>query len=132
MSNFSDYLEQTLLDVVFNGGSYMAPMSWDIALYTAMSNDGATATEVSGGSYARKNYSDGWTSPAVVGDTHEVSNTGAIVFPGATASWGTVTHMAIFENGGSMLFWGLLDTARTVNSGETFQFAIGDLRVALK
>ena len=55
MSDFSDYLENALLDhTLLGGGALAQPANIYIALYTTDPTDADAGTEVSGGSYARE------------------------------------------------------------------------------
>ena len=82
--SFSDYLETEILDFAFTTGTATRPTAWYIALYTSAPGEGGGGTEVSTGSYVRKAVTF-----SVTGNT--ATNTGAVEFPTATASYGTVT-----------------------------------------
>lgn len=73
---------------------------------------GDQSNEVSGGSYAR--VLPTWT-PSV--DSAIIDD---ISFPEATASWGTVTHVAMLDSasGGNMLASELIPTPRAVDTGD--------------
>jgi hypothetical protein len=126
----SNFLETELLDHVLNNDAYTSPTIVYIALYTAAPSDAGGGTEVSGGAYGRvaldSSTTNKWTNAGGTAD-----NISAITFTQATASWGTVTHMGIFDasTAGNLLLWGTLTTSRTVNNGDTFEFAAGDLDV---
>lgn len=126
----SDFLEDTVLEMVLNSVAYAEPASVYIALYTAAPSDSGGGTEVSGGSYARQQVTAGFT---VSGVATRGGNTGAITFPTATANWGVVTHVGIFDAlvAGNLLFHGALTASRTVDSGDTFSFAADALGVTL-
>lgn len=127
MSSKSDYLENAVLNAVFNNTSLAVAVPY-IGLYTATPSDSGGGTEVTGGSYARVNASACF--PAASGGA--ISNDAAITFPESTASWGTVTHFGIFDasSAGNLLYWGTLTNARVVDAaGITVSFAIGDLDV---
>lgn len=96
-----------------------------VALYTAISADGATATEVTGGAYARVDSKGKWAVPA----SGTVSNNAVITFPTASADWGTVVGFALMTliTGGNMLMWGTLTASKAVNNGDTPSFASGAL-----
>ncbi|HWO72743.1 MAG TPA: hypothetical protein VNN21_04225, partial [Dehalococcoidia bacterium] len=61
------------------------------------------------------------------------SNGAAITFPQATANWGTVVAFGIFDasTGGNLIAWADLMSSVAVNSGQTAQFAVGDLDITL-
>lgn len=121
------YLSNELLDHILGTGAYTPPATVYVALFTAAPSDAGGGTEVTGGDYAREAVTFGAAASGAV------ANTGAVTFGPATANWGIVTHMALFDaaSAGNMLFWGALDASRTVNSGDSAEFAIGDLDVTL-
>jgi len=126
----SDYLELELLDHVLGGGDYSRPATVHIALYTVAPTDAGGGTEVSGGSYARVAVTNNATNwPAASGGAK--SNGTEITFPTATASWGTVVAFAILDaaSGGNFLYWGDLTASKTISSGDTARFAVGELDV---
>lgn len=131
MSEMSDYFEQQIIDHLFRTGTFSKPAAIFIALFTANPSDSGGGTEVTGGSYARKEVTQAdaqWTAPGTGGVTDNVND---ITFVTATASWGTVTGMAIFDavTGGNMLMWSALTANKTVGNGDTFKFPVGDLDV---
>ena len=129
MSALSNFLENELIDHVLRATAYTSPgTSIYVALFTDDPAEDASGTEVTGGSYAREQVT-AWDAP-VDGDTE---NTSDIVFTTATASWGTVTHVAIFDavSTGNMLFYGALTASRDVGNGVTFTISAGDLDVTL-
>jgi hypothetical protein len=133
MGSKSDYLENALLDHVLGGGDYTRPATVYVGLWTAALDDastGSTAGEVSGGSYARvavTNNATNWPAAA----SGAKSNGTAITFPQASADWGTVTHFAILDAaaGGNILYWGALTNSKTIQNGDTAEFAVGDLDI---
>lgn len=133
--SFSDYLELKVLDEVFGATAFTAPATVYIGLWTSALSDSATgsaAGEVSGGAYARvsvTNNKTNWTTASA----GALSNATVVTFPAATASWGTVTHVGIADaaTAGNMLAWADLTTSKTIGSGDTAQFAVGDIDVTL-
>jgi hypothetical protein len=130
MAGFSDYLEDKVLDHVFGGTAYTAPGTLYVGLYTAAPSDSGGGTEVSGGSYARKSMpamTVSGTSPT------EATNGAAVEFITATDSWGTVTHVGVFDasSSGNLLAWAALTASKTVSSGDVFRFDAGDLDITL-
>jgi hypothetical protein len=133
MAAMSDYCEQQLIKHLFRTGSFTKPTVIAIGLYTAAPSDAGGGTEVTGGAYARQTLNPldaNWTDPTTTGTT---DNASAITFPTATANWGTITHVGIFDaaSAGNLLFWGALTQSKVVNSGDTFSFAIGALDVQI-
>lgn len=98
MSQMSDYLEDAIRNY-FKGSAFPAvPTDLLIALYTAAPSDSGGGTEVTTGvGYWRAALAaSGWTSGAAGGGS--ISNTGAITFPTASGSWGTITHVGVFDD----------------------------------
>lgn len=125
--SFSDYLEGKVLDHVFGLAAFTQPTLY-IALSTADPTDaGSGLTEPAGNGYARVQHS-GWSR---TGNT--VSNSTAVTFPQATGSWGTITHFAIMDaaTAGNVLASGSVSPSQAVVSGNTVEFAIGDLQCSL-
>jgi len=127
----SDFLENKLLDHVLGGTAYTAPGTTYIALFTVAPSDSGGGTEVSGGSYARVAYTNNTTNwPAASGGSK--SNANVIDFGTATANWGTIVAVAIFDaaTAGNMLFYGNLTQSKTVNNGDGFKFLAGKLTIS--
>lgn len=124
--SFSDYLETKVLDHVFGGTSYTAPTTLYVALFTAAPSDSGGGTEVSGGAYARQTIA--FTTS---GDT--TSNNAAIEFPTATANYGTVTHVGIYDasSAGNLMAWASLTSSKTIETGDVFRIPSGDLDITL-
>jgi hypothetical protein len=121
----SDYERNGRLNADYGSGT---PPTIYVALFTSAPTVSGGGTEVSGGSYARAavtNNSANW--PAAVAGAK--SNANAVTFPQATALWGTVVAVGIFDAlmGGNLLDFAMLTTPRTVNNGDTFSFPVGDL-----
>lgn len=135
MGSFGDYLEKELLDHVFGNAAYAAPATLYLALSTADPlDDGSGLTEPAGGSYARLAVANNATNwPAATGATATKSNGVQFDFITATASWGVITHMAIMDaaSGGNMLGHASLATSKTIDSGDTVNFKIGELDITL-
>lgn len=128
MAAASDHLENALLDQIFNNTDMGTFPNVFVSLHTTATTDAGGGTEVTGGSYARVSTAPAdWN--AASGGT--IDNSNAITFPQATANWGTVTHFGIWDasSGGNLLVHGALTQSRTVNSGDTFEFAAGALDV---
>ena len=137
MSAMSDYLELTLLDHLFRTATFAKPTVIKVALCTAATTDaqtGATITEVANaGAYARTGPNPLDANWSAVGAAGLTDNVAAITFPTATASWGTVTHIAIVDSAtfgaGNSWLHGALTTSKTVGNGDIFQFNAGALDV---
>lgn len=133
MGSFGNYLENELLDHVWSAAAYTAPATLYLALSTTDPlDDGSGITEPVGGSYARLGVANNVTNwPAAVGGSK--SNALDLTFVTATASWGVITHMAIYDQvtGGNMLAHGILTTSKTIDNGDTVIFKAGNLTITL-
>ena len=125
----SNYLENALLNGTLNATTYTAPTTVYVSLWTSNPNDDGSGTEVSGGSYARTAVSFATAS----GTSGQVLNDAVVEFPTATASWGVVGWIGINDavSGGNLLYHTALDTAKTIDSGDIFKIATGNLSVTL-
>ena len=127
MAEFSNYLENALINATLRNTSYTSPSVVYLGLYTSDPTDADTGTEVSGGSYARQSITFGAPSNGVT------SNTAAIEFPQATGTWGTIGWIGIKDalTSGNLLYHSPLDVSKTIASGDIFKIAIGSLSVTL-
>src|SRR6056297_3482096 len=126
MAALSDVYETEVLEWLFTGTTVTRPTSFYIGLFTADPTDADTGTEVSGGSYAREA-----ATFSVTGDT--ATTTAAIDFTTATASWGTITHIGIYDasTAGNLIAHAALDTAKAIDTGDIFRIPTGDLEITL-
>ena len=126
--SFSDYLEDKLLKHVFTNTAYTSPTSLYVALYTAAPSDTGGGTEVSGGSYTRK-----VATFTVSGTSTLATNSAAIEYDAATASWGTIVAVAIYDasTAGNFLAWADLTTSKAIDTGDILRIPSGDLDITL-
>lgn len=134
MGNKGTYLEDKILSWLKGTAFPAAPANVYVALYTATPSDtSASGTEVSGGSYARVAVpAAGWSAISGGANGDQVSNSGAVNFATPTAAWGTVGWFAIYDaiTAGNELYWNALTASKTINSGDTVNFAAGALVIA--
>jgi len=131
MAAMTDYLEDIVLEMVLNSVTFAEPASTYIALFTAAPNDTAgSGTEVTGGAYARQQITADWT---ISGTATRAQNASVVTFPVATANWGTIGWVAIFDavTTGNMLFHGALAATKIVNNSDQLEFPAGQLGVTL-
>lgn len=129
-NNLSNAAELLILDWINVVGTPTRPTSpLKLALYTVAPNveTGASGTEVSGGSYARTNF----TMTAAASGAAE--NTADITFPTASANWGTIVAGAIFDSAGTpvMLWSGNFAASKAIETGDVFKVPAGSLTVSL-
>lgn len=130
MAGKSDYLENKILNYIFNGGVFAAPATVYIALYTAVPTDAGGGTEVTGGSYARAAITCDTTNFPVT-SSGIIANAVAFAFATATAGWGTIVAFGVFDalTNGNLLYWGLITPNKTVANGDTISVSIGQLQI---
>lgn len=127
MAEFTNYLENKLLDHVLNNTSFTSPTTVYVGLFTTAPTDSSAGTEVSGGSYARQVLSVSTASEGVVTSDADVT------FPQATASWGTIVALGIHDadTSGNLLMYTDLTTSKTIDEGDVLKVSTGSLTVTL-
>jgi hypothetical protein len=125
MSAMSDYLENEILDHILGTGAYTMPTTVYVGLSTGSFNDDNSGTELSGSGYARQAIAFNAASSGTA------DNSGAVDFPAATGSWGTVSHFGLFDasTGGNLLIHGALTASKAVATGDILRIAAGDMDI---
>lgn len=124
---------RSILSHLFGRVTYTANATLHVGLSTANPTaDGSGIVEPSGGSYTRVAVSNNTTN-FVLGTGATMENGAQIQFPESTASWGTITHIVIFDaaTSGNALYYGALTTSRTVPTATTIYFPISALTFTL-
>ena len=125
--SFSNTYETTVLQWTFTTDSVTRPTAWYLGLFTANPDeDGSGATEISGNGYARKSVSF-----SVSGNL--ATNSAAVEFDVATGSWGTISHVAVFDasSGGNQIAYAALTTSKAIDTGDVLRFPAGDVDITL-
>lgn len=124
--SFTNDLETRVLQWALTAGSPTRPTAWFIGLFTAAPGEAGGGTEVSGGSYVRQAVTF-----TVSGNL--ATNSAAVEWPTATGTWGTITHVAVFDalTSGNMLVYASLTSSKTIASGDVLRVPAGDLDVTL-
>jgi len=126
--SFSNTFETHVLNYVFTTTSVTRPTAWYLALFTSNPAEDASGTEVStsGTAYARQ-------SAAFTVSGNTASNSSAIEFPTATASYGTVTHVGVFtaSTSGDLIAYAALSSSKAIDTGDVFRVPSGDLDITL-
>ncbi len=127
MAAISTYLANKLLDHSLRNVSYTPPTAVYVALYKSNPTAADTGTEVSGGGYARRQITFN------VSSSGQITNNADVVFPTATASWGTVTHVGIRDasSGGNLLYYMPLDVQKTIDAGDQLKIPAGQLAISM-
>jgi hypothetical protein len=119
MGSLSDYSENAMIKHIVTEAAYSPAATIYLALCTADPTDagtGASMNEVANSNaYARTAIAFGAAS------SRRVTQSGAVVFPEASGSWGTVTHWAIVTSAthgaGNMLAHGAFGSSFAVVTG---------------
>lgn len=124
--SFTNDLETRVLQWALTNGSPTRPTAWYVGLFTAAPGEAGGGTEVSGGSYARQ-------AATFTVSGNLATNSAAIEWPTATGTWGTITHVAVFDalTSGNMLVYASLTSSKTIASGDVLRIPAGDLDVTL-
>ena len=130
MADLSDYLEQALFDHVFRGVVYTAPGTVYVSAHTANPTD-AGGGETSGTSYARVAVAATTAEWNAHGTAGPGDNVNAITFPTAGGSWGTISHIGIYDDpsAGNLLMYGALSASKAITTDDTLQIAAGALDI---
>lgn len=129
--SISNYLELKLLEHSVGKTSFTMPSGCYLALFTATPSDAGGGTEVStsGTAYARVQTNTSWATAA----SGAISTNADIEFSEATASWGTITQIGLFDasTSGNLLWWGDLSASKAVGTGDVFKITAGNLTLTL-
>tara|TARA_R110000824_G_scaffold6922_3_gene31720 strand:+ start:4158 stop:4571 length:414 start_codon:yes stop_codon:yes gene_type:complete len=136
MAGLTNYLEDKIMNHVFGSTTFTKPTNYYVGLLTATPSDSAAGTEVSGGSYARQVCAFTITGSGIA----EAKNTSAITFPTATADWGIVGWVGVYDalSSGNLVAYQNLQksdfsttTTKTINDGDIFKFNAETIKLQL-
>jgi hypothetical protein len=126
--SLSNTFETTVLTWLLTNSAATRPTAWYVALFTSNPAEDASGTEVSttGTAYARQSVTF-----SVSGNT--ATNTAAIEFPTATASYGTVTHVGVYDasTAGNLIAYAALTTSKAIDTGDVLRLPANDLDVTM-
>ena len=133
---FTTYLELHDLDYLFGATAFATPVTLYIGLSTTTTNAGGTGiTEPVAMAYARITVTNNKTNWAVASGSAPgiVTNAAIMTFAQATGAWGVITDFFISDalTAGNILAYGTLTASKTIASGDTARFAIGDFAINL-
>ena len=102
------------------------PTAWHLGLFTAAPGESGGGTELSGSGYARQ-------AITFTVSGNNASNNAAIEFPTASGSWGTITHVAVFDasTSGNMIAYASLTASKVIDTGDVLRVPTGDLDINL-
>jgi len=158
MSSASNYLEDALLDHTLRNTAYSQPSTLRIALFSGTASDVLAALEagtgsrtgtgnwghyeITGGDYSRTTISfDPASGGSAASAANCTFNTANADYDNAAGSGSTITCIAVMDeaftpdgsttHAGNVLYYGQLDNAKEVLSGDTFQITAGNLTISL-
>ncbi|WP_339294337.1 hypothetical protein MKY82_22015 [Paenibacillus sp. FSL W7-1279] len=143
--NMSNYLATALLNQVFRNTAYARPAKVYLALYTSNPTAADTGQEVSGGGYVRQEITFGAPTIETYNIYHPTTgqrvtvlkptmkNSADVVMPTATADWGQVSHIGIRDaaTGGNLLYFGALETPRSILTNDIYKMLTGQIVLTL-
>ncbi len=127
MASLTYYARRLFLDWRTGKGDMPASTGRYIGLFTAPPNAAGGGVEVSGSAYARKSmvaslpYADSLATPVV--------SEAAITFTPASGTWGTITHVGVFDapTEGNLIEWAPLPAGISIGNGDAFVLPVGAL-----
>ena len=126
--SLSNTFETRVLTWLFTGDAVTRPSAFYIALFTSNPAEDASGTEVStsGTAYARQ-------SATFTVSGNEATNSAAIEFPTATASYGTVTHIGVFDaaSAGNLIAYAALTTSKAIDPGAVLRLPANELDITM-
>ena len=128
MAAASDFLELKLLDHALATTAYTAPGNVYVGLHTGSpGDDDAGSNEITGNGYTRK------VAAFAAAASGSASTNATITFDAATGTWGTITHISLYDatTSGNLMFHGAVTTSKTIETGDTFQISNGNLTISL-
>jgi hypothetical protein len=135
---FSDYVEDLVAKWMFKTTNMpSAPANVYLAAFTVVPTDAGGGTEVTGGSYARVAIATGSAFTETT-PTTTIVNANDILFPVATANWGTVVGYALYDasSGGNQLMRfdkdsGNASISVAINTNDQLKVPAGSLSVTI-
>jgi hypothetical protein len=129
--NLPDAIENILLDALLRGGAITGlgtTSTIKAKLMTAVGTDSSNGTELgASGGYSTGGATITFGSAAASGS---IANTAACTWTNMPAA--TITSLELWSTGTpARLWWGTLSASKTTASGDTFEFAIGDVTCTL-
>jgi hypothetical protein len=127
MAEISNYLENALINATLRATAYTSPSVVYVGLFLSDPTDAGSGTEVSGGSYARRSVTFAAPSNGASASNADVT------FAQATANWGTITHVGLFDalTSGNLLYHTALDASKLIETNDIFKINSGSLTVTI-
>jgi len=121
----SDYLSAAILNHCYRNTAITPPTTIYLALFTDDPGRDGSGTEVTGGSYVRMAIA--FDAPA--NDT--LLSSAAVTFPVATAIWGSISHVALYDavSGGNLYSLSVLPSVVSIVVDQQLEFDTSTISV---
>ena len=125
--DFSNYLENKLIDATVRGVGYSTTLKVYMALFKTNPTKANIGIEVTGASYTRPN------ATFVVPVDGVTKNSGQISYAVATTDWGEAGWVGIMDSkeGGNLLYFTALDFTKNVLTGDQLKFKPNEITLTL-
>jgi len=125
--DFSNYLENKLIDATVRGVSYSTTLKVYMALFKTNPTKEDIGIEVTGASYTRPN------ATFVVPVNGVTKNSGQISYAVATTDWGEAGWVGIMDSkeGGNLLYFAALDFTKNILTGDQLKFKPNEITLTL-
>lgn len=122
--SIANFLEDKLLDLVFNGSAYSGQATVYVKLHTG--DPGEACTNNAAGETTRQAATVGASASGTVTSDADITWTNV-----STSE--TYSHISIWDasTAGNALWYGALTASKAVNAGDTFTIASGSLTISL-
>lgn len=126
MSGKTDTHSDAILNVL-RATNITAPTTTYVGLFTVTPSDTGGGTEATDGTPARESVT--FAAPVAASPGRKLTNSAAVTWTSWPNASDTIVAAGLFDavSAGVLLYWALLDTDRTILTGETATFAIGAL-----
>jgi len=125
--DFSNYLENKLIDATVRGVSYSTTLKVYMALFKTNPTKENIGIEIAGASYTRPNVTFAVPADGVS------QNTGQVSYAVATTDWGEVNYVGIMDSkeGGNLMYFTALDNTKNVLTGDQLKFKPNEITLTL-
>jgi hypothetical protein len=128
MATMTNIMEDKILNLL-RGQNITGFSDVYVGLFTSETSDDGTGVEVVGGGYERVKVT--FTEPIQNNGIGEIVNDTSVDFTPATADWGLITNIALFDKkvDGTMLYQNSLVNSKNIETDDSVRFPIGQIVV---
>ena len=123
----SSYLRNKLVDHSLGTTAYTKPTAVYLAAFVGDPGDDGTEVSTTDTGYARQAVTFAGASSG------EADSNADVVFPVATDDWGTISHLALYDDdeAGNLLWYGPMALPKTIDESDQLKVASGNFTVSL-